>query len=293
MRKAFTLIELLVVIAIIAILAAILFPVFAQAKAAAKKTQGLAQSKQIGTALQMYLNDNDDILPPYRFTANTPINPYYLKLKAANDPKAARYDTDGASTKNAYFINQMLDPYVKNDQIWISPGNSKGWVNFQDKGTWDAGFFSYGGQNSYGVNNYLLTAISPTSTTAPMSASSVAEVSNTLLMVDATYYNTLPAQRKGMAFCKINGYAPTGASYPHYWKHLGNNELNFNSLGNADPDDASNVSVFKNIESRFSGVLNVVKVDSSAKALQARKLVYDLRNDPVTSIWNPLKTACE
>ena len=56
-RSAFTLIELLVVIAIIAILAAILFPVFAQAKLAAKKTRGLAQAKQIGTGLQIYLGD--------------------------------------------------------------------------------------------------------------------------------------------------------------------------------------------------------------------------------------------
>ncbi|MGV3618595.1 MAG: prepilin-type N-terminal cleavage/methylation domain-containing protein [Fimbriimonas sp.] len=60
-RKAFTLIELLVVIAIIAILAAILFPVFAQAKAAAKKTNALSQTKQIGTSWQMYAADHDDM----------------------------------------------------------------------------------------------------------------------------------------------------------------------------------------------------------------------------------------
>jgi prepilin-type N-terminal cleavage/methylation domain-containing protein/prepilin-type processing-associated H-X9-DG protein len=58
--RAFTLIELLVVIAIIAILAAILFPVFAQAKAAAKKTADLSNFKQIGTAIVLYANDNDD-----------------------------------------------------------------------------------------------------------------------------------------------------------------------------------------------------------------------------------------
>ncbi|RYG35606.1 prepilin-type N-terminal cleavage/methylation domain-containing protein [bacterium] len=63
MKKAFTLIELLVVIAIIAILAAILFPVFAQAKAAAKKTECLSNVKQLGTATMMYLGDNDGFYP--------------------------------------------------------------------------------------------------------------------------------------------------------------------------------------------------------------------------------------
>jgi prepilin-type N-terminal cleavage/methylation domain-containing protein/prepilin-type processing-associated H-X9-DG protein len=59
-RSAFTLIELLVVIAIIAILAAILFPVFAQAKLAAKKTSDLSNVKQISLGFVLYANDNDD-----------------------------------------------------------------------------------------------------------------------------------------------------------------------------------------------------------------------------------------
>ncbi|RYG49390.1 prepilin-type N-terminal cleavage/methylation domain-containing protein [bacterium] len=63
MKRAFTLIELLVVIAIIAILAAILFPVFAQAKAAAKKTASLSNVKQIGTSMYLYVGDNDDVTP--------------------------------------------------------------------------------------------------------------------------------------------------------------------------------------------------------------------------------------
>ena len=61
--RAFTLIELLVVIAIIAILAAILFPVFAQAKAAAKSTVCLSQTKQIGLGTLMYAGDYDDTEP--------------------------------------------------------------------------------------------------------------------------------------------------------------------------------------------------------------------------------------
>ena len=66
-RRAFTLIELLVVIAIIAILAAILFPVFAQAKAAAKKTACLSNLKQIGIGFMLYQGDQDDATCPYGY----------------------------------------------------------------------------------------------------------------------------------------------------------------------------------------------------------------------------------
>ena len=59
-RRGFTLIELLVVIAIIAILAAILFPVFAQAKEAAKRTKVLAESKQAATSMAIYAADAPD-----------------------------------------------------------------------------------------------------------------------------------------------------------------------------------------------------------------------------------------
>lgn len=58
-RRAFTLIELLVVLSIIAILAAILFPVFAQAKAAAKKTANISNLRQIGLGIMMYVADHD------------------------------------------------------------------------------------------------------------------------------------------------------------------------------------------------------------------------------------------
>ena len=63
-KKAFTLIELLVVIAIIAILAAILFPVFAQAKVAAKKAMMISNAKQMGTGVLMYMSDTDDVFCP-------------------------------------------------------------------------------------------------------------------------------------------------------------------------------------------------------------------------------------
>ena len=90
--SAFTLIELLVVIAIIAILAAILFPVFAQAKAAAKKTACLSNQKQIGTSLVMYATDYDDFMVPGTMQQGTSFNFTYFE--------------------------GMLHPYIKNAEIW-------------------------------------------------------------------------------------------------------------------------------------------------------------------------------
>jgi prepilin-type N-terminal cleavage/methylation domain-containing protein len=78
-QRAFTLIELLVVIAIIAILAAILFPVFAQAKMAAKKTTDLSNMKQLGLATTMYANDNEDCIESFPWDTNNrvPRRPYF------------------------------------------------------------------------------------------------------------------------------------------------------------------------------------------------------------------------
>jgi prepilin-type N-terminal cleavage/methylation domain-containing protein/prepilin-type processing-associated H-X9-DG protein len=97
-RTAFTLIELLVVIAIIAILAAILFPVFAQAKAAAKKSQDLNNQKQIVLAIMFYANDNDD-----------------CTCKTHHDLAA------GETIENLYTWYQPLFPYIKSAGIFRDP----------------------------------------------------------------------------------------------------------------------------------------------------------------------------
>jgi prepilin-type N-terminal cleavage/methylation domain-containing protein len=75
-KKGFTLIELLVVIAIIAILAAILFPVFAQAREKARMISCLSNAKQIGTAMQMYYQDYDEVLTPWFVTTGLPRDPW-------------------------------------------------------------------------------------------------------------------------------------------------------------------------------------------------------------------------
>ncbi|MES2460038.1 MAG: prepilin-type N-terminal cleavage/methylation domain-containing protein [Armatimonadota bacterium] len=94
-RSGFTLIELLVVIAIIAILAAILFPVFAQAREKARQTACLSNQKQIGTGMMMYVQDYDETYPMLRafgpnYNTSIPqlVQPYVQKIVAfaANTP---------------------------------------------------------------------------------------------------------------------------------------------------------------------------------------------------------------
>ena len=95
-RAGFTLIELLVVIAIIAVLAAILFPVFAQAREKARQTACLSNVRQMGFAVMMYTQDYDETFP-----------------------LAATATAQG-------FLNwhHLTDPYVKNKQVWICPSAS-------------------------------------------------------------------------------------------------------------------------------------------------------------------------
>lgn len=122
-NRAFTLIELLVVIAIIAILAAILFPVFAQAKAAAKATVSLSNAKQIGTALQIYLGDSDDVYPvPYvEDAANVPGPDFYGHLYLGRIPPDNNPRIDYVKEKS---IQAQLNPYMKSFQMWKDPNDA-------------------------------------------------------------------------------------------------------------------------------------------------------------------------
>lgn len=108
MRRGFTLIELLVVIAIIAILAAILFPVFARAREKARQASCLSNLKQLAIAAQMYSQDYDEmIMPGYICSRSTGAAGWWYV------PTTGR-----------------IQPYIKNNQILLCPSNPSGSLGY-------------------------------------------------------------------------------------------------------------------------------------------------------------------
>lgn len=125
MKRAFTLIELLVVIAIIAILAAILFPVFAQAKVSAKKAVAVSHQKQIGLAALMYSADYEDTFP-------------------------LAYMYPHAGPGGGFPFVLAIYPYVKNVDLYVTPAGKPNAVNNAD---WNY-IWSYGALPDARVKGY-------------------------------------------------------------------------------------------------------------------------------------------
>ncbi len=113
--RGFTLIELLVVISIIAILAAILFPVFARARDAARTTSCLSNLRQLGLAMQMYADGYDGIYPWNQ-------GPRFSPSKIADN--LAREDKSDLSNRwDGAPMVPLLTPYVKNVRLWFCPAS--------------------------------------------------------------------------------------------------------------------------------------------------------------------------
>jgi len=124
-RKGFTLIELLVVIAIIGILAAMVFPVFARARESARKAVCLSNVKNIALAIQMYLADNNDVLPPDECRREA--IEYFQTVPGGHGSRS--YDVGDMGDRcnrdvqaNPYLVwPVILDDYIKNRDVWRCP----------------------------------------------------------------------------------------------------------------------------------------------------------------------------
>jgi prepilin-type N-terminal cleavage/methylation domain-containing protein len=236
LRRAFTLIELLVVIAIIAILAAILFPVFAQAKAAALKTQNLSNLKQIGLAIQLYVADYDDTMVPYSLR------------NAATDPVGQTVWWHGRSVAQpqgglsiTYRRNEgLLFPYTRNAQIQDCPvGRSlrtpfTNWFNGQDV-------------PAYGTNNALWIGFSGTVADLPaVNLSQVQEPSATIALADA-----------------VNAFSPASLSKSFFI----NPPARWNATTQTWSDDGPG-GFSTRLHGRHAGRAVVVWMDSSARTFR-------------------------
>ena len=177
-HKGFTLIELLVVIAIIAILAAILFPVFAQAKEAAKKTADLSQMKQHNLSVQLYTADADDMAPLWMYNGSFDVN------------------TADRSWGNIVFPYAKTDDLSKTPNSPFSIASRKTNANFptptgaskRDQELYNLGWLTDYGYNYQNFTGFIFSPSSPGGMRFdPVSMTSVGQPANTILMITGVF----------------------------------------------------------------------------------------------------------
>lgn len=172
--RGFTLIELLVVIAIIAILAAILFPVFAQARERARQVACLSNARQLSTALYIYCQDYDENIVP-----------------------ASLRPADNSAPK---IWSEIVQPYVKNEGIFICPSaNPK-----QYPANWDTRNFGTLGYNETTAVDQRINPATPEGLPNSLSIATIDEPARGVLMAD-TPGGPLANKYRGYVFNPMNG----------------------------------------------------------------------------------------
>jgi prepilin-type N-terminal cleavage/methylation domain-containing protein/prepilin-type processing-associated H-X9-DG protein len=305
-RKGFTLIELLVVIAIIAILAAILFPVFSKARAKARQTTCASNLKQIGLASLQYEQDYDEYLYPHRWTCSTTPCPDYANIPTADQPANATGDVvDTTNAEKKFFWMYILYPYTKSFGIFICPDNSTNGGGFIGQSPFDAAApgaagYGYGGENSYAHNDMWISPAQPFSGTSgdvlPINSSGIDRPAGTLMIVDGSYYGAAPDVTGKIGQPLYNGVAsPTDLTqdaafmlaqssdgrYDNYYSNVGNAlwSNNNTTLGTAAGGTSSLTGTTSQTAAtlgRHTGFVNTLFCDGHVKALNGYGLVENM-----------------
>jgi len=194
-QRGFTLIELLVVIAIIAILAAILFPVFAQARDKARQTTCLSNFKQIGLGVMMYLQDWDEIYPSNRLYG---------------------FPGNGECEGSGKILNwkNATQPYVKSIDVFKCPSNPRNNLPDETKGVDKFGFTVF--PISYAYNGTILWD-SAGANQPVIAAASVPEPARYIMLIESR----APCSDMGIwGFNNSWGLTPTSGFFVHATKRM-------------------------------------------------------------------------
>jgi len=190
-RKGFTLIELLVVIAIIAILAAILFPVFARARENARRASCMSNLQQLGLGVMMYVQDYDETYP------------YSIELNSQTPPDGYIWNA------GTWFWQQLIYPYTKSTQVTMCPSAPVVPFNTSNK---PVPFYG-----SYGANEMLFGFGVPT-VKKPASMAAVQSPAGTYMLMDTGAYVISPTiAAEGGSNHTITTAGGTVAAAGGYW----------------------------------------------------------------------------
>jgi len=196
-RFGFTLIELLVVIAIIAILAAILFPVFSQAREKARQSNCLSNFRNIAMGIAQYTNDYDECLVP---------------LMISPAPFFVTYDPN----QGDYVWPELTHPYIKNWQIHRCPSDpqatdsvlNEDWCRRTVGGEiWS---YCWGIKTDAGYNHVYLSPMNRDAKSIGIPLAPIANPANTLMNVDSTWYADTGGNAAGGGNWFVDPPRPTG-----------------------------------------------------------------------------------